>query len=689
MRKWSLLIALAIVTSLPVLALAAVNNTAHDIDAYTGTGGYSGVPPATTGGTCSYCHLPHKAVGARLWPTAGTSGTGNWLSSANKVTPKLCNSCHNTSSTYALAQTVRPFEDTSHQSTVSNMTAWSDPALTADVRVDNTANLECTSCHDVHSNTYRPFLAWTTSTDIYENCAKCHSGRPNNTPNLGTANAGGQHPTNSTATDVTTMNFLATIDPAFTVAMGTSPGTASSTSWNLGGHYGAASTVRCQTCHNVHGTETVVAPNNLLAINNDNVASNLCQGCHEANPGATGTATHPINILPAAWTVTISPPAQWPFGTTGALVCSSCHDMHYASPNSSLFRRNGATTDAGAAALSTYGAFCAACHTTSSPTNWVHHPVGTVTGGTNLRAQPIASSATIAQVNWNTRTWSAAGPNYDFTGTSGTQMTCATCHSGGNAKAHNNTGSFPGLIGTVTESEMCVDCHSFNPSTYLQTKRGTTHTMSHFVGAIATAGYKKTTAFGNSQIPGTAIKYGTDSSPNGDIICESCHGLKRNASYAASAVKQISNNTGTNPAKAADVADNVSLLLERSGNANTDTTAANYLCTACHGTAPGGGSTHPTLPTMATTASAGLVTTVTSAGANTGVAGGRATLNNATDLRVNCESCHRPHNATSGTGALILESQVTTPASAKPAFELSSGASYMNQEGLCTRCHSR
>jgi hypothetical protein len=267
-------------------------------------------------------------------------------------------------------------------------------------------------------------------------------------------------------------------------------------------------------------------------------------------------------------------------------------------------------------------------------------------------------------------------------------MTCATCHSGGNAKAHNNAATFPGTTGVDTESEMCVDCHSFNPSTYLQTKRGTAHLMSHYVGPILTAGYKKTTVFGNSQIPGTSIKYGTDTAGNGDIICESCHGLKRNASYAGSAVKQRSANSGTSPAKATDVADNVSLLLERSGNANTDTVAANYLCTACHGSTPGGGSTHPTLPAMATPASAGLVTTITSA-ANTGVTGGRATLNNSTDLRVNCESCHRPHNAANGTGALILESQTTSPLSAKVAFELISGASYMNQEGLCTRCHSR
>jgi hypothetical protein len=91
---------------------------------------------------------------------------------------------------------------------------------------------------------------------------------------------------------------------------------------------------------------------------------------------------------------------------------------------------------------------------------------------------------------------------------------------------------------------------------------------------------------------------------------------------------------------------------------------------------------------MAVTASAGLVTTIGST-ANTGVTGGRATLNNASDLRVNCESCHRPHNATNGTGALILESQTTAPVSAKAVFELISGAGYMNQEGLCTRCHSR
>lgn len=700
MRKWSLILALAMVIAIPAISMAAVGNTQHDIDNYTGAGGYSGSPPVTTGGTCAYCHIPHKALGARLWPSAPVVGTGPWLdaSAANKTTPRLCNSCHNSTSTYTLAQTVRPFEATSHAATAANMTGWGDSAIPAATRLDNNSNLECASCHDVHNNTYRPFLAHTASVDLYENCAYCHNNRPNNTPVRGAANninsLGSQHPTNSPATTAGRLAFLATIDNAFRVAVAASPGVANSGAWGLGGHYRGGTNISCQTCHAVHGTEAAAASNNLTAIENgENLlpTSALCQGCHAANPGAAGTSTHPVNTLQTSWDTTVNKPAQWPWGLSGGvntIVCSSCHDMHFASPLTALYRRNGATTNQNATALSTYGTFCAACHTAGSGTNWpvaegAHHPVAAVTSGTNIVTIPVAVSTA---VNWTARSKTDGAATYALDNNS---MTCASCHSGGNAGAHNNTGTFPGVTGLITESQMCVDCHSFNPSTYLVTKRGTaaTQTMTHFVGNIATLGYKRTTAFGNS---GIIPKYAA-AGANGSIICESCHVLAKNSTLVArgmtGAVKQLAGNDNTVPAKVSNVASTVTLLVETSGNNNQTATAANYLCTGCHGASPGGGSTHPTLPTMAVAASAALIADIQT-GINVGVVQGQTTLTS--NNRVNCESCHRPHNAAVGTGAVILESQVTTPASAKPAFQLASdNTNYMNQEGMCVRCHTR
>jgi cytochrome c553 len=139
------------------------------------------------------------------------------------------------------------------------------------------------------------------------------------------------------------------------------------------------------------------------------------------------------------------------------------------------------------------------------------------------------------------------------------------------------------------------------------------------------------------------------------------------------------------------VQDNVYGLLAISGNATDSTDNTAYLCGGCHGNAPGTGSSHPTQP-----GTAGLSDDVASTDVQNSITGtqgslakGWATLNDAN--KVNCESCHRPHNATFGTGALILEANDNTlPASDKPAFQLmadNTAGSQLNQEGLCERCH--
>ncbi|NIS75775.1 MAG: hypothetical protein GTO08_10980, partial [Deltaproteobacteria bacterium] len=72
-------------------AQAAVGGTVHDIDAYTGPGGGSGTADTAMGGTCSYCHIPHGALGDRLWPSSPVVTGDAWK---DTTVGNLCWSCH-------------------------------------------------------------------------------------------------------------------------------------------------------------------------------------------------------------------------------------------------------------------------------------------------------------------------------------------------------------------------------------------------------------------------------------------------------------------------------------------------------------------------------------------------------------------------------------------------------------------
>ncbi|MEK6779981.1 MAG: cytochrome c3 family protein, partial [Candidatus Deferrimicrobiota bacterium] len=150
---WVLLLAAAIVSVSAGGALAALSGSAHDIYAF---------KPAVGGktGACSYCHVPHKATGNKLFPNAiDISGlTSDWLS--NDQVSRICWSCHgSTSSVQNSVRNVMPFQDTSHKRLVSNLTGWGDDSnLTGVYGLVDGTSLSCVSCHNVHDNEKRPFL---------------------------------------------------------------------------------------------------------------------------------------------------------------------------------------------------------------------------------------------------------------------------------------------------------------------------------------------------------------------------------------------------------------------------------------------------------------------------------------------------------------------------------------------------
>ena len=708
-KKFALAMGLAAMaaTAIAPAAIAGVVGSNHDmILKYTLAGA------ARRAGTCSFCHIPHKAGGDKLWASSYTTGTG-WRA---ETISQLCYTCHGTGTGYNEALELNPFGSTNkHGRTTATLISSGDiGALPGTVEVTASGDLKCTSCHDVHNNDSRPFLRYSGAGtfNFQAHCETCHLHRANatgqGTTNIVASAAAGnfsQHPTDKA---ISASNSHLEAFVAVAAEFNQVPGVqgAAQSFWNLGGHRNdglATGNMTCATCHAVHGNETAVftaadgntqvgaevTGYNALLVRNGaqtTVSAAICTGCHAnvmvagvgAGPGSTGLS-HPIDTVRSTWSVTgiLGPGAPvgsyWGTNSGDVIVCESCHDMHYGSSSTSLLRGpiDGPN-------VLTSNSNCDACHSTSTMPN--HHPAGVVYTGI---AGPLTRTTAF---NWGTYAFGTAGPAYSFA--TGGVMTCGTCHGG--SGAHNIPGAFPGLTSVNSCSDMCVDCHTTNPSTYTATTgiatQSTTVTTqaSHFVGTLSTAGYVRTAVWGST---GLASKYCTT---NTQIICESCHTLKINTGTLPGPTSSNSTAVGT------AVRANVRLLLERNGNLNsvynTSITGTNAdMCTGCHGGSPTGGTaqagtaTHPTISMGMTVAATAPI--------QAKIVAGTVSLNGAN--MVNCESCHRPHDAAAGSGALILEAAGTastkTAGPGAVAFDRATGnggANYTEEATFCNYCHS-
>ncbi len=704
MKKFLVFGLILCVIAISAVAMAAVSNTSHDIEYYS---------IATGDGACSYCHVPHGAAGARLFPattdSTGIPGAITW----RDPTSMMCYNCHVTlSGTYPQAENVNPFSTGKHPFLTSalngiDLTGTDYDNLDANVYgvsgSGGTQRISCASCHNPHSQTYRPFLRVNTDVgtgvaliegELGTLCDDCHEQRF--LPLVRT-----NHPVDIAATTSARATILAfaSIDGALDntwadlTADSAKIGGANQTNahWNLGGKFittdgGATVTTNfdCATCHAVHSNETldftaddgITVPSGSIPFPGNNLAvmsvdpsgatiAAICTGCHDVDtaypsrgPGLINTYSHPVNqayTMPINVTVAVANGAKnIGDGATGDIVCQGCHDMHFSSP-------------AIAAVSTTYAmlrAECNDCHDSTS-TLGNHHPTGPVAGGTDYRSGAVVNTS----IDWQTESETGITTiAYDFPGNA---LTCSTCHGGGNATAHNlpvATGGFPGLTGEIDESEMCVDCHSFNPSTF--TGRATaTGTGTHLTGDIDNVDY----FWQNETVTPLAGDYSkrspdTDADAYQSLICESCHTLKVDGKNLTAVTYQ----TSDNDSDASTDGGQIALLLTNSGNDREDATPTNdnlFLCTACHGDSPsstGTGATHPTL--HAAPGMTGVSGTV-SAGVG---ANGLVSLTDSASPKINCESCHRPHNADTDSGTLILEY---------------TGAG-LDESDLCIRCHT-
>lgn len=491
----------------------------------------TGTSHALTSGNlsqCSVCHIPHGGSGARLWPVTPTTGAG-FVGTVST----LCASCHFSTGAYGGSFTgansdTFVYGPLSHgvQMTIaeipqgSTLTTSGFPYTGTTGQTPPTAGvMECTSCHNVHDDTNRPFLRASLNTI----CSKCHSLRnyQSGTDSSGSGStfgaAGtsvrygnmGSHPV---GTDITGDVTVAGNSPITFPAQATLVMNATANNWGLGGHLstdGDTGGVNCTTCHAVHGIQAdtgettppadqIPTANMLLftqastgdegegsgrSVANGNGGYNrFCEECHtgtdptgygmaNSNPNPGGTIyTHPVDEMNAQYDAGVTAfPANWPVGggmtagtnVTPIPICESCHTPH---PTANNPNRASILANAGPFILrDAPGTVCGQCHT---GTFAGHHPVG-IDVSTALGATGAANYLTTGFTNM------------------GTVLSCNTCHIG--AGAHNWAASGGGIglnpnwrpanngrdfttprndqfVGTGTgtayyTSTTCMDCH--------------------------------------------------------------------------------------------------------------------------------------------------------------------------------------------------------------------------------------
>ena len=622
-----LALALALAAAAP--ALAAVGGTPHDLIAQ----GYDVPRTDSPQERCAVCHL--SPAGRGLLGEVPLSLRGRY--GPGSLT---CFSCHDgiTLVSPEVDASLTAFHPAGHGQKVAPPDPLQDrgeslPGAGADL-------VECGTCHDPHENSQRPFLR----APLGELCLSCHSTLAGAV--IEGVNSTGNHPVGADPAEMARREMPLRIGGEFAVAFPfpyplqggrDSPGT----HWDLGGHLlqGATGRLGCVTCHAVHADEGAAPAPALLTVDPvREVADLFCEGCHRGqrgdggppgafpNPGGTtlGRTYHPCDDDSAngeGRLPEIVSPADWPLGggTPPRLLCTTCHTAHGAKAGSRILRPP----------VKGLG-FCQECHEQLAIPH--HHPCGESTG-------PCASLLPVDSETGGRRI-----------------LGCDRCHRAHNAGLDSGREAehVPLLRTSLADERSCVSCHpAANPTCGTDSR----YQASHFLGdptLLETYDDRDPPLWLEMWPESTqASRYGGASGKA--VTCLSCHSFRPG--------QVVSGDDGT-----------ARYLLARSGN-RVEWTAGQeqyYLCTGCHGATPGTGSgekghTHPLMEADA----AALGTPVA------------PPLSATPTGKVNCDSCHRPHGASTSGGVYILETIEglnTDPRAIKPQI---------NFTPTCLGCHEK
>jgi predicted CXXCH cytochrome family protein len=520
-RFWQILI--IIIISFPGAHSQSVVNSLHNLS----VSGPGSIRASSEQEICLFCHTPHSAKpDSPLWNRDDPGVFYNlYTSSTIQAVPGqpanssiLCLSCHD--GTIALGNVLSRASDIDFSGGITMMPPGNsnistdlsddhpvsfeynsalaaadgqliDPTLiTPPVRLEN-GNLECTSCHDPHSNIFDNFLVLTNQ--FSDLCYKCHDRDYWSTSSHNT----------STAT------------------------------WNGSGNdpwfhtdYSRVSENACENCHNPHGAEGKPVLLNYIAEENN------CLVCHNSNVAATDISSQ----LTKAYTHNVYGynlthiPSESPLVTSMHVECEDCHNPHAvnnsgASPpavSGSLFGAKGVDISGGELnqALNQYE-LCFRCHADSpgkpgsatvrvieqnntrlefNPLNPSFHPVAASGRNTDVPSLilPYTESSMIycSDCHASDGVGSPAGPHgssypqilklryetADLTvETPDTYALCYSCHSRTSILANESfTYHYTHIVEENTPCNICHDPHGISST------QGTAQNNSHLINFDAT-----------------------------------------------------------------------------------------------------------------------------------------------------------------------------------------------------------
>jgi predicted CXXCH cytochrome family protein len=610
-----------------VPARGAVEGSPHDLIAQ----GYDVPKDSPLQERCARCHLATLSQ----MPQEFLSAVPPVLASSYAASSLTCFSCHDGTTIVSpeVDASRTAFHAASHGIHLAGHEGLSDEEV--GLPFLEGGRMECITCHDPHGSPYRPLVRL----ELQELCLACHStyagvGR-------GKENRVGDHPIGFDWVAEARPEVPIEVPPPFRVPIPASyplqggkdaPGV----HWALGGHLanGDEGTLTCLSCHAVHGDEAAPPRQKLLVLDQENAGANrLCEGCHAGergdgrlqvfrpNPGGTktGRTYHPVDDDVANGE-----------GRILEVTIPQGWPVGRGDPFPLLCTTCHVAHGARPATpllREPVGAetFCESCHT--NPLLLYHHP-------------PAGDGACVQYL--------PPAPEGEPPG-----MFCGTCH-----RAHNaglgapDEKRFVPLLRDARGTAACTRCHPVdNPTCGSRPE----YRASHYLGDP----FKD---YGDAEPPlrtdpwpesGLPSNYGESESDSRSVTCLSCH------SFAKGAI------TSGDKGKSGH-------LLARSGNPVewAEGGESTYLCAGCHSVNPGTGETkghsHPMMSVDAT--QLGRPPTLP------------ATLTPA--AKVNCDSCHRPHEAVTRGGVYILEavgSDNTDPRKIHPQIDFTE---------TCRLCHN-
>ncbi len=598
-QSLALALLLALLAAAPVFS--SVEGGPHDLISQ----GYDVVKTSPTQERCTRCHIASSSATQDFLPEISPV-----LASFYGASSQLCFSCHDGTTIVSpdVDASRTAFHPGSHGNDLSGYEGLRSETI--DLPYLAGKHMECVTCHDPHGTGHRPFLR----TDMQELCLVCHSkytefgrGKENRSGNhiLGTDPAvspRAEAPVNVSAP------FRVAFPASYPLQQGKGSG---GWHWDLGGHLsmGVTGVIGCTTCHAVHGDEETAPAQKLLTIEPVNDGANLfCEGCHAGtrgdgkatpphpNPGGTttGRTYHPVDDDTSNGTgrlLEIREPPGWPFGG-GTPRRLLCTTCH--TSHNALVQTSLLRTP------STAPGFCEECH---EKVPLYHHPVGEVSDNGCAAKMPLPPSGTTRQ------------------------LTCPSCHQAHNAglRKASEADFIPLLSVSLRSGALCERCH---PSTNPTCSVNPDYQATHFLGdsTLLDTYEDKAPPLRIELWPesGQISLYGGEK--HQAITCLSCHSFRKGA--------VVSGDDGT-----------ARNLLAQSGN-RVEWEAGQesiYLCTGCHSVTPGTGEIKGHSHPMMNADAAKLNRAVTPPASIT------------PNQKVNCDSCHRPHEALTRGGGYILE----------------------------------